>query len=76
MTDNPVLEPCAYLSNAVVNDLVHREGNVRVNTEHFTQGIFVGRAVHVSIEQISYHVEKDGIVIVDGYIGYRREERG
>lgn len=53
----------AYLPDDALDDLVHCEGGVGVNGEHFPQRVLILRSFHVSIQQIPNHLQEGWVVI-------------
>lgn len=48
----------AHLPDDALDELVHCEGDVSVNGEHFPQRVLVLRRLHVSIQQIPDHLQE------------------
>lgn len=48
----------AHLPDDALDELVHCEGDIRVNGEHFPQRVLVLRGLHVSIQQIPHHLQE------------------
>lgn len=46
------------LSDYVLDELVHSEGDVGVNGEHLSERILIVRRLHIPIQQITHHLQK------------------
>lgn len=53
----------AYLPDDALDELVHCEGDVSMNGEHFPQRILVLWSLHISVQKISNHLQKGRVVI-------------
>lgn len=52
-----MLKP-ADLPDNVLDEFVHGEGNVGMDSKHFPQGILVLSWLHVSIQKVAHHFQK------------------
>ncbi len=61
------------LSDYVLDELVHGEGDVGVNGEHLSERILVLRRLHIPIQQITHHLQKRRVIILHIYVHWKRE---
>lgn len=53
-----------YLADDVLDEFVHSEGSVGVDSKHFPQRVLVLSWLHVSIQKIAHHLQKDGVIVL------------
>lgn len=54
----------ADLADDALDEFVHGEGNVGVDSKHFPQGVLVLSRLHVSIQKIAHHFQKHRVIIL------------
>lgn len=65
--------PPRYLPDDALDELVHGEGDVSVDGEHFPQRVLVLRGLHVPVKQIPDHLQEGRVVILHFDVHWRAE---
>lgn len=61
-----------YLSDDALYELVHGEGNVGVDGEHFPQLVLILRRLHVPIQEIAHHLQESRVVVFNVNVHWNR----
>lgn len=61
-----------YLADDVLDEFVHSEGSIGMDSKHLPQRVLVLSWLHVSIQQIAHHLQEDGVIVLDINIHCRK----
>lgn len=62
-----------YLADDVLDEFVHSEGCIGVDGKHFPQRVLVLSWLHVSVQKIAHHLQKDGVIVLNIDIHCRKK---
>ncbi len=65
----------AYLSDHVLDQFIHSEANVGINTKHLPHGILIDTSLHVTIQHTLHHVKEVRVVLLWFHFTYKNSHQ-